>query len=693
MLAGQIDHLHQEVRRRDTLDGTELTRASLLSAPHVSVPGWAEAYQTGTGVLTGDTGPTVLLVVARPGHGSSTFLRRLCAEQSPPSAVLVDLEADWDTPVVSRLPLEPDRVYLLELKNPDTDTPSAEFLDRLPLFGEQLRGHRSRLMIVVAERMWEQVDSRRPSGVPVVHLRCSPDPQLLVERHLQYLDHTAAVPYVRSTTARQLIKGMTAVEATRAVHTVLQQWRARPAAEEDPSPAPRFPLPAPRRRGHPVRPDGTLDQELSDRIEAALGDWRVELDLLFDEPDSGPESGARAVRSRCLLLSLAVHRTGPASTVDRAALALEQIIAAVSPGGSYTAPTAATVLSGRGLRARLTALGARVDPHDHVVFDRTGYAEAVLGYVWDNFTPLRTLLLRWLVQLPTPARPAEGAAARALVELLLRHKNLEHLDETRRLAVEAGRIDLLAAITRRALQDEHLRRGTWQLMTNWARTSSPAAQAVVEVCRTVLASPDSEPSAQRFAMTRLRHVAQGTDTALRARLIELLDGLASDGRTRDLLLREVDSWLTRARPAPLGRLCLLALMPLRTPEGTGPWLTGPEAPIPADTLGRGLADLLTGFAAHPEVMPRTADWLRSTSEDEASEQVLLLVASSLTTSAEADPSMLLMSALEASGTEAGRLRNELFRRMLRGTPQGGHPEWGDRPAVQPVAETQPVYGP
>ncbi|QKW20016.1 hypothetical protein HUT16_13905 [Kitasatospora sp. NA04385] len=684
--------VHQEIRRRDVLDATELPRDALLLAPYVEVDDWSEGRTAGTAFLAPGGTSGVLLVIARRGCGSSTFVRRLCADHASTATAILDLEPDWDAPSVSRLPLEPQRVYILELKNPGTDLPGSGFLDRLAAFGEQLLAGGSRLIVTFTEQLWESVDGWQHPQVPVVHLRAAPDPQRLVEEHLRSRKHPAAIAYVRTATARALLRGMNAVEATRAVETVIRQWGSAPTGSEQQAVLSWLPPLAGRRRSSAPPPEQGFDQELAARIESALGDWRIELDRLFNEAATGPGSSSLSLRLRCLLVSLVVHRTAPAHTIDQDALALETALVRASPGGSHGEPTVATLFSGQGLRSRLAALSAQVDPYDQVVFDRSGYTEAVLVYVWDNFPQIRSVLLDWLVRLPVRNRTAANPAARALAELILRHKDIDRLDESRRIAVEAGRTALLAEVTGRVLADEHMRRGVWQLMTAWAKSQNGPGQAVIDICRPVLLAPGSRPGDRRLAMTRLRHLAQHAENGLRGRLLALLDDLAAEERTLPLLVGEVDTWLTRDRPGHLGTLSLLALLKVRQEGESGPWLLSTPAPLPERLLTRGLAELLGNFRDHPEAVPRAAGWLHPVPEGEGLDQVLDCLAAALSASAEADPSMHLMSALTEADSDPGRLRNLLFQRMLAGTPQGGHPEWGGRPAVQP-AEDQPVYGP
>ncbi|GAA2096086.1 hypothetical protein GCM10009759_24960 [Kitasatospora saccharophila] len=684
--------VHQEVRRREVLDATDLPRDALLLAPYVDVDEWSEALATGTAFLAPGGTSGVMLVVARRGCGSSTFVRRLCAENTSGTMAILDLEPDWDSPSVSRLPLEPQRIYILELKDPATDLPSSGFLDRLAVFGEQLVGHDSRLIVTFTEQLWESVDGWQRLQVPTVRLCAAPDPQQLVEEHLRARKRPAAIVYVRTAVARALLRGMNAVEATRAVETVIRQWGSAPTGLEQQAAVPWLPALAGLRRSSVPHPEHEFDQDLASRIESALGDWRIELDRLFSEAGPGPGGSSLSLRLRCLLVSLVVHRSAPAHTIDQDALALETALVRASPGGSYGEPTVATLFAGQGLRSRLTALSAQVDPYDQVVFDRPGYTEAVLVYVWDNFPQIRSTLLDWLVRLPVRDRTGADPAARALAELILRHKDIDRLDESRRIAVAAGRITLLTEVTGRILADEHMRRGVWQLMTSWAKSQTGPGQAVIDICRPVLLAPESRSGDRRLAMTRLRHLAQHAENGLRERLLALLDDLAAEERTLPLLVSEVDTWLTRDRPGHLGTLSLLALLTVRQEGGSEPWLLSTPAPLPEHLLTRGLAELLGNFRDHPEAVPRTAGWLQPVPEGNALDRVLGCLAAGLSASAEADPSMHLMSALTDADSDPGRLRDLLFQRMLGGTPQGGHPEWGDRPAVQPVPD-QPVYGP
>ncbi|MFI6444594.1 hypothetical protein [Kitasatospora sp. NPDC050543] len=625
VLANNIENLIQETRKRDVLDGTEFNRDELIrSAVFLQPPEWERAWSDGANVLRPGGSYGVLLIVSRRGYGATTFARQLGARHAPAESALLDLEADWSQPSVGRLPLERDHTYLLELKDPEIDRFDRDFLDRLSVFAEKLRQAGSRLVVTATDELWAGHHSWSGPGIKVVHLPAPPNAQQLVERHLSAKGLGSLVQYVRSTNARASIQGRDAVEAVRCVETVVRQWATHQQRQStaDSSGA-QGPVDRPVRIEHLASP-ATRADGLQGQIELALADWRDHFDTLFNDPArtlSGKETPL-SLSDRCLLLALAIHRVAPASVIGADAHALETAIEAASGGPQAVgSPTVGTIFAGRGLRPRLLALSADVDPQDRVTFDRPGYSEAVLGYVWDNFPPFRTVLLKWLVRLPVRPRTDGGPSPRALSALILRHRTSQRLDEVRDLALQADRAALLVTVTERALKDDHMSGTTWNSLSKWAKQTASVRAVVAEVCRRVLIDESSTQSARRLAMTRLRNLVQTDDRTIRAQVLDVFDFLATRPGMRPMLVREVENWLVREWPAPAGRLALLALMHC---ENAGlPWLLDPGSPLAEPHLRDALRELFGDTAESPEITARAAAWLRAAATDRAAADIVL----------------------------------------------------------------------
>ncbi|WP_031069633.1 hypothetical protein [Streptomyces sp. NRRL WC-3742] len=678
VLANHIENLNQETRKRDVLDGTELSRAELVRSTVFFRPSvWERAWSDGADALRPGGSHGVLLIVARRGYGATTFARQLCARHASADSVLLDLEADWNHPSVGRLPLAPDHTYLLELKDLESDRFDRDFLDRLSTFAASLRGADSRLVVTATDELWAGHHGWVGPGVKVVHLSQPPNAQQLVEHHLEARGLGALIKYVRTANARASIQGRDAVEAVRCVETVVRQWathRQREAAADHDGAA--GPVDRPVRLEHlaPPATPATPADGLQAQIELALADWRNHFDLLFNDPTRPPaaKESPLSLPDRCLLLALAIHGAAPASVIGADAHALETAIEAASGGPQAVgSPTIGTIFGGRGLRPRLLALSADVDPQDRVTFGRPGYSEAVLGYVWDNFPSFRTVLLKWLVSLPVRPRINSDPSPRALTALVLRHRKSQDLDALRDLALQADRAPLLVTVTEGTLKDDHMSGTTWKALSRWAKQATPVRAVVAEVCRGVLLDGGSTQSARRLAMTRLRNLVQTDDRTLRSAVLAVLDLLVARPDMRPMLVREVENWLARDRPASAGRLCLLALM--HGEDAGTPWLLRASSPLPESLLRSGLRELFGDVTESPEVIDRAAAWLHKSAADHATADLVLdCLAPTLRGRSQAEAAMSLYQAVRDTTLPNGsRVGDHLFDRITRPeTPQG-----------------------
>ncbi|MFJ9610818.1 hypothetical protein ACIRS1_31205 [Kitasatospora sp. NPDC101176] len=669
VLANTIENVHQEVRKRDVLDGTELSRAELVgSGAFFLPPEWEQAWSDGADVLRPDGSNGVLLVLARRGYGATTFARQLMVRHASTESTLLDLEVDWVHPSTGRLPLSAGHTYLLELKDPESDRLDRDFLDRLSTFAERLCDARSRLVVTVTDEIWVGHHGWHGPGVKTVYLSAPPNAQRLVEHHLSARSLAPLIKYVRSANARASIQGRDAVEAMRCVEMVVRQWaahRRRPASAENDGMM--GPGDRPVRIEHLSSPT-TPPDGLQTQIELALADWRDHFDLLFNDPARSPagKDSPLSLSDRCLLLALAVHGVAPASVIGEDAHALEAAIEAASGGPQATgAPTVGTIFAGRGLRPRLLALSAEVDPQDRVTFDRPGYSEAVLAYVWDNFPSFRSVLLTWLVSLPVRPRINSDPSPQALAGLVLRHRTSQDLDALKDLALQADRAPLLVAVTEGALKDDHMRRTTWKSLLRWAKQATQVRVVVVDVCRGVLLDGNSTQSACRLAMTRLRNLVQTEDHTIRTAVLDIFDVLAARPDMRPILVREVGNWLVRDWPASAGRLCLLALM--RCEDAGTPWLLSPSSPLSEVHLRIGLEELFGDLAESPETVTRAASWLRHAAAHHVVTDIVLdCLASTLRGHSQAQAAMALYQAVRGTTLPDGsRVGDHLFDRISR----------------------------
>ncbi|MEU2608037.1 hypothetical protein [Streptomyces albus] len=600
VVADRVDKIVNETRKRDVLDWVELDRHHLLERePFVQDPKWDPAWQSAR-EANKDTRVRVLIVVAPRGCGSTTFTHQFIAREADSRFKLCRAEADWESPAVSKLPLEVGQILQIDLKDPDQDRPTIAFLKDLDGHAKKLEECKSYLVLTVAEELWRGHRAWVSERARVVHLNDSPDPQEVVAAHLRTAGYPGLGAYTQTEKARKQIRGLNAVEAVRAASTVIKQWeevgRRRPPA-----------LPVGDGEESP------LDDELRAQVESALTDWRDDFDILFGDPKEGEQRGMRPLPldDRCLLLALALRQSSPVLRIATDARLLQDEIEATSDKLATRFSDTGTVFAGRGLRRRIQDVGAAVDSRDHVSFDRPGYGQAVLAYVWDNYEIMRPRLLEWLVK-ASDATADNDPAINALAQLTFRFGGTKDLSDLRATALKTPQGDVvLGKVLALNAHDEHTGRLVWATLYSWA-SQTPVQSVVVSMCRDVLRDPNATLPVSKMAMVRLRRVVQeDRNGPARDAVLEAWRTLASDlGRT-DLLVDEIQKWQRKATQGAAGKLALLALMPLKR-DGI-PWLLSDNPPD--IDVEAGLRDLFADIELLPETIPVVIDWVRTCAQD------------------------------------------------------------------------------
>lgn len=584
-------------RKRDVLEGSDLDRSAFLEQPFVEDERWADLRNEAFDLTTGRLVQPVLIIVAPRSFGSTTFALRLLAEHTDSHARLMKLDADWGKPSRGQLPLEKDHAYQLDLKDPENDDPSADFLDSLSRHSDDLRDRRSCLVLNVAQELWadRRLSARR--GVQVIYLRTAPDPLQVAEAHLSAEGYAVLSQELQSSTrAQACLRGLPAVAAVRAAHTIVTAWREQQAWERS-----------------AAHTSATKASTLEDRVVAALTDWRSELDNLFGETTLmyRPSEVSLTLEDRCLLLALAVRQSAPLPDVGLNAQQLQKLLqpAAEESSGTEGPTPAQVVFAGRGLRRRVLNVGADVDSQDRVVFDRPAYGRAVLEYVWDNYDAMRQPLLTWLVNTANGSDCKDLVVA-ALANLTTRHGTTEHLSVLGDLACK-NNAGVLAAVMESALRNEHVSRLAWATLYRWAEKAE-YAQTVVAVCQRTLQDEGATASTVRMAMVRLRRIAHTTqDSATRQLVLDVYQELALRPIGAGRLVAEVSTW-QQGKGSPHGSsLAFVALMTIFS-DGL-PWLM--STPVPGLDVPRALHDLLQDPETAAEVIPRLASWVRACTGD------------------------------------------------------------------------------
>ncbi|MFE7569816.1 hypothetical protein ACFU76_23070 [Streptomyces sp. NPDC057539] len=598
IVAGTVEELNLEIRKRDVLEGVPVDRRALLQQPFVLSDHWTAQRELAVDPYSGRLREPVLIVVAPRSIGSTTFALRLLAECTAGHTELVKLDADWSAPRRGRLPVEKAHAFQLDLKDRVNDALSADFLDSLSKHAESLRSHHSYLVLTVARELWTGHHLSDRDGVRVVHLREAPEAQEVVEVHLDASGYSQLVGEIQSDPMAQAsLRSLSAVAAVRAAHTIVMAWQEHLHLQQQ-----------------PARADASAGgpMTLQKRIRSALTDWRTELDDLFGETTALHSSGnpSLTVDDRCLLLALAVWQSAPMPEVARSAGKLQETIGAF-PAGSDTAalsPVQAS-FSSRGLRRRIKDVGADVSAQDAVVFDRPAYGRAVLEYVWDNYDVMREPLLTWLVETAQDSS-LEDRAVSVLADLTVRHGTTEHLNTLGKIAC-SGYADVLSTVMESAVRNEHIGRLAWAVLYRWAEQRE-YAQVVIALCRRVLEDASVSTSAAKMAMVRLRRIAHTTgDPATRGLVLNAFEELARQQAGAVRLVWEVRDWQQDKASGRAGSLAFLALMAV---GGSGmPWLM--SAAPPGIDVSRAVQDLLSNAETALEIIPRLAGWIRTCAGD------------------------------------------------------------------------------
>ncbi|MFJ9981522.1 hypothetical protein [Streptomyces cyaneofuscatus] len=599
VVAHHIEQVILETRKRDLLEGVEQNRERLRSQPFVRGPHWDLVWKQIVNAVTGRPCQPITVIVAPRSCGSTTFALRMLAEHTADETTVVQLDADWDTPRQGRLPLERAHAYQLDLKHPENDQVSADFLNALSKHASHLRDCRSYLALTVAQDLWKDHRLSDRDGIQVVHLHEAPNAQHVVEAHLTAHGYDQLVTSLRSSSKTTTsLRGLTAVAAVRAAHTVVMAWKEHSRTSSQQSFA-------------QAEGESETGSTLEDRIVAALTDWRGELDSRFGELNSlhAHDNPSLTVEDRCLLLALAVQQSAPMPIVTRSAAALRAAIGD-APDAADTAPGLSpplSALAGRGMRRRIQDVGGRVDVQDTVVFDRPAYGRAVLEYVWDNYDVMRKPLLTWLVATAQSADPEDHAVA-ALAELTVRHGTVGYLTELGEL-LNSSRPDVLGAVLEKAVRNEHVGRLAWAALYGWAEQRS-YAPAVIALCQRILEDSSAATSLTKRAMVRLRRVAHKNADAA-GQVLAAYDDLVQHPTVAERLVAEVQGWQKSKVSARGGAIAFLALMTVRR-NGT-PWLVC--APPPDIDVHRALNNLLSSSDTAAQVISRLTDWIRSCASD------------------------------------------------------------------------------
>jgi hypothetical protein len=586
------------IRVHDVLSGAPVDRTVIRNdRSYVKAQEWVSARKEAVRALSANG---VIIVVAPRGYGSTTFSLQLLACHAPEGAELIRLEADWRLPRVGKLPLQKDCAYQMDMQDTEHDLFDGAFLSGLGKYSADLKALGSCLILTVADVLWPGYHGYVPDTVGVVWLDDPPDAMQLVEQHLIARGLSLLVPYVQQAGAAKHVRGRNAVQALRAVDVVAEQWREHRRQQNADGDS--LVVEVDSSRPQQLNPD------LKQSIEQALGDWQDDLDNLFGEPQQSPSNGlSLSPEDRCLLISLAMHQAGTATEIESGAFTLEQALDKSRQVANKNAADTWDVFSRRGLRPRLRAFHATIDGRDRVTFNRPGYAEAVLAYVWENYSGLRDDLVAWMVKCSPADSQRTAPAVETLTALILRLQDADRLASLRDSAIDQKCPEVIVHVMSAAALDEHMGRRTRSLLYDWSSLRPETQHIVVAVCRELIQVKTDA------ALVRLRRVAiNATDASVCSEVLAVLRDVAADRQMTGRFAEAVAEW---HKADPASRAAKLGLLALLATESDGvPWF--PSHPTAIDLAG-GIRALLADLDSFPETVTVLVAWLKACARDDA----------------------------------------------------------------------------
>lgn len=593
-------------------------------------PAWSTPWDEAT--LAVQTGK-VLVLSGPPGVGTTTFAQRLLARTTPLGTHLVRLDpGDWDTPTAAALPRQPRSAYLLELRDPDSDRPTREFLHDLNLLAPWFQSMKIRLVITVADDLWRGQQADTHTHLRSVYLQHPPNPVNLARHRLAARDPDLAKVVDRLEVARHL-KDRNAVQTMDAVAVVLQEnERLSTASSLQQRVTNTGVASTDQPEGQPDEADQRLSV-LAERVAERLDDHSDTLDALFTgtpnparpgpatgagqngskgqppaaerpmaaraDPDAPPAQGL-TIEERCLLIVLAARSTARLPQLDKDGRKLQDLLG--GRGSASPPPTSLEVLSGTGLRGRVNRIHARVGPNEIVTFRRNSFGPAALRYVWDNYDPIRQELARWLIDVACEGPDQQELIARRLSDLLRRHQDVGFIKKSLAdIALKQDASGLLTEIVFAAVTDEHMQRRCERLLYDWA-VRPDLQDVVVAVCARLL-----DGTRPRLALRRLRRVtdADRTPSQTLGTVLDHWRRAANDPKLASVFRQEAAAWIEDKPTRVSAKLAFTALLSSTAADGM-PWLLSarPQQLPRADEM---LGEVLVSVSTTPGVSASIAD--------------------------------------------------------------------------------------
>ncbi|MFC0623262.1 S1 family peptidase [Kribbella deserti] len=520
----------------DRLAEQPLDRAKLRADRTIVVPvSWKDEREKGSAALgRGD----VVVVVAPPGIGSTTFAEQLVAHEAPAEMLMTAFDPDWEHPTVAALRPKAGYVHVLDVETSVDLGKARAFVVGLTELAGIYRDMNARLVLTVRTEFWRSVVSGSIPEVHVIQLEEAPDSVQVVGRRLGVI--TARLqPHVDADTVKPYLKGLSAVQATRAAARILDAWRSWPDQDDD--------------------------SQWAQRLHKLLDNHVKTLDGLFLAPES-----ALSPEDRCFLLALACVQSVRLSELDDLSTSLAARLQATTDDKDKVKESAFAVFSRPGLVGRVNAIQAKILPGEIVVFKESAFGDAAVRYAWDNFPPIRKPMADWLIGLAVKDAGRQNLVQERLSGLVIRHQDVGFIKNELKELTSDSRW-LLEEVLLAGAKDPHMQRGCEQLLYGWATTAGLRSTVVTVASRMLLEGVRTE-----IAVRRLQRVADATeDPGIDKAVQEAFEAALQVPGIRGTVAAAFAKWLRDNAAARSAKIALRALMAVDT--GDIPWLLSEQA--------------------------------------------------------------------------------------------------------------------
>ncbi|MEU4290019.1 hypothetical protein AB0E63_17510 [Kribbella sp. NPDC026596] len=470
---------------------------------------------------------------------------------------------DWDGPTTAVLRPRPWYAHILDLRDPDTDRLSPQFLGGLTQLADCYRDMQARLVLTVRADLWRAVAGQPIAGIHVLRLDEAPDSLSLIERRIKQ-SAAALVPHLNDPKVKPHLQELSAVQAAEAAQTILHEWALLSVKEDE--------------------------AEWCDHLAKVLDNHTGELNGLFVPSETPSQAELLSNDDRCLLIALGCLRSVQLAELDSVSKSLSAYLQRIAQPRDDGKVSAYEALGGPGLRGRIDRIKARVRPGEIVAFKQSAFGDAAVRYVWDNYPTSRPPIAEWLIRLAVKDAGRQQVAKEWLSELVRRHQDVDFIKKKmQKLAIEQDCPWLLADVLYDGAKDPHMRRRCERVLYDWALNEELQGVVVAVAERLLLDGERSE-----IAVRRLQRVADETSKEeISVSVLAAFEAALQHPGARTQFIASAAAWLKQDASKPSAKLALRALV--SADAGSLPWLLSEQA-AEIDlqlVLGEALADDIT----------------------------------------------------------------------------------------------------